>query len=284
LIIRPPIGVSGGDSVSFAAALILVAAQMAAGAAPPAGLPLAGEEAEAFLRTAEVVTLEEVDSQGITMPRKATLRDGERSHDAIFKTINSVHLREKLPRGKTLLRLKDSYKHEIAAYELDKLLGLGFIPPTVERKIDHETGSLGFWVHGAMTEWQRSKIKHIDPPDAAAFNNQRQSIQLFLQLIWDADYNNTSNILIDGNWKLYKIDASRAFYTDSKLRKPSELLRFPRGVLNRLEALTKPQLDSAMEPWLDKNQRESLWKRRTAILELAGKRVSENGEAATLFP
>ena len=39
-----------------------------------------------------------------------------------------------------LFNLKDHYKNEIAAYELDKLLGLGMVPPTVERKIGREWG------------------------------------------------------------------------------------------------------------------------------------------------
>ena len=32
----------------------------------------------------------------------------------------------------------ESYKSEIAAYELDKLLGLDMIPPTVERRVQGE--------------------------------------------------------------------------------------------------------------------------------------------------
>ena len=35
--------------------------------------------------------------------------------------------------GGVIVDFADSYKHEIASYELDKLLGTGLVPPTVER-------------------------------------------------------------------------------------------------------------------------------------------------------
>jgi hypothetical protein len=270
--------------VSIAPALIIVATQLAAGADSPTGLPLSGEEAERFLRTAEVVALIELDTDGVSGARRATLRVGDQSHDAIFKTIDAVLLKEKLPRGRTLLQLEDSYRHEIAAYELDKLLGLGLVPPTVERSIGGETGSLGLWVRGAISEWQRSEVRRLDPPDPASFNDQRQSIRLFRQLIWDADHNNSSNILIDASWRLYSIDASRAFHTEADLRRPGELLRFSRAFIDGLEALTRERLDEAMAPWLDQRQRDSLWMRRNAILVLARERVAEHGEAAVLYP
>jgi hypothetical protein len=39
----------------------------------------------------------------------------------------------------------ESYKSEIAAYELDKFLGLGMIPPTVERRVDGDVGAAVMW-------------------------------------------------------------------------------------------------------------------------------------------
>ena len=39
----------------------------------------------------------------------------------------------------------ESYKSEIAAYELDKLLGLGMIPPTVEKRVKGELGAAVMW-------------------------------------------------------------------------------------------------------------------------------------------
>jgi hypothetical protein len=257
--------------------------QTAPGAAQTPALPFTGEKAEVFLRTAEVVKLEEFDTKGITNPRKATLSDGEQPIEAVFKSIDIVHAKQKLSNGQTVFRLKDSYKHEIAAYELDKLLGLGIVPPTVERKIHRDVGSLTLWVQGTMTEWHRAKVAEIPPPDPQSWNDQMFIIRLFMQLTWDTDYNNISNLLIDGDWHIWKIDSSRAFRTDRELRREGTLTRFSRKVLASLEALTRERLDERLGPWLDGKQLDALWARRVRIIELAAERVAGRGEAAVLY-
>ena len=54
----------------------------------------------------------------------------------------------------------ESYRAEIAAYELDKLLGLSMVPPTVERKVKGETGSAQMWVDDVVL----LKTKDGTPP------------------------------------------------------------------------------------------------------------------------
>jgi hypothetical protein len=265
-------------------AFLMLALQTTPAAAQTPALPITGEEAEVFLRTAEVVKIEDFDSKGITKPRKATLSDGELTVDAVFKTIDTVHAKQKLSNGQTVFRLKDSYKHEIAAYELDKLLGLGIVPPTVERKIHRDTGSLSLWVYGTMSEWHRAKVAKIPPPNPQIWNNQMFVIRLFMQLTWDTDYNNISNLLIDTDWHIWKIDSSRAFRADRELRREGTLTRFSRQALAALGELSRERLDGRLGPWLDRKQLDALWARRERILELAAERVAERGEAAVLYP
>jgi hypothetical protein len=251
---------------------------------PPATGPcLVGAEAEQFLATAEIVDIEAYETKGITHPRRATLSAGERTCRAVFKDVEETHDREQLSTGKWLLNLKDSYKHEIAAWKLDQLLGLGLVPPCVERTVGRDTGALCMWVEGAMTEYERARVENITPPDVLSYNDQMHDIKLFMQLTWETDYNNTANILIDGNWKLYKIDSSRAFRTDAKLRREETLTRFRRNTLDALKSLTRASLDEALSPWLDRRQIDSLWKRRGRILDRAENLVKLQGEAAVLF-
>jgi hypothetical protein len=247
------------------------------------GLPLEGAAAEEFLRTAEVVSVKVFDTKGVTKPKKVELSDGERTCCAVFKTIDEYEPIKRFADGEAELRFSDSYEYEIAAYELDKLLGLSIVPPTVRRRINGEIGSLSLWIEGAMTEWERKKVRNINPPDTAAWNNQMYTIRLFLQLICDTDYKNVSNLLVTPDWKIYKIDASRAFRSHKELRKEKSLGRFSRPVLASLRALTREQLDANLGPWLSKAQVESLWVRRNLILELAERRVAELGEEAVLF-
>jgi len=266
-----------------AAVLAILALQGAAGAVSEAPTPLSREAAEMYLRTSEVVRLEEYDNRGITRPRKAVLSDGAHSLNAVFKDIDVTTPKTRTADGRTVFNLKDSYKHEIAAYELDKLLEIGIVPPTVERRIGRETGSLQFWIEGAMTEWQRKRVHQLTPPDVEAWNNQISTLKLFLQLIWDTDYNNISNILVDPDWKLWKIDSSRAFIATGKLRREASLNRFSRRLLRALDELDRAELESTLGPWLSRSQIAKLWQRQSRIVELAEERVTEFGEAAVLY-
>ena len=123
------------------------------------GLPLQGEAAETFLRTAEYVSKKGIKI-GITNPDQYTLTDGTRTLRAAWKTIDEFKRGiTSLQGGGVIVDFADSYKHEIAAYELDKLIGLHLVPPTVERTFGGRKGSLQLWVEGAMTEAERKKKK-----------------------------------------------------------------------------------------------------------------------------
>jgi hypothetical protein len=247
------------------------------------GLPLEGSEAEEFLKTAEILSVRNFETKGITRPKRVELNDGQTSCFAVFKTVDEYEPRKQFADGATELGFSDSYKYEIAAYELDKLLGLGIVPPAVERRIKGDTGSLSLWVEGAVTEWERLKVRDIHPPYAVAWNNQMYTVRLFLQLIYDTDFNNIANLLVTPDWKIYKIDSSRAFRTQKKLRRGEALNRFSRPVLEALRGLTKEELTTHLDPWLTKQQIKAVWARRGLILELADQRIAEHGEEAALY-
>jgi hypothetical protein len=212
------------------------------------------------------------------------MTDGERTCAAIFKTINEFDPRKSLGDGQVVLGFRDSYRNEIAAYELDKLLDLGIVPPCVGRTVRNEEGSMCLWVEGTMTEWERTQVRYIKAPDIEDWNRQMYTIRLFLQLIADIDYQNISNLLVDPDFKIYKIDATRAFGTDKELRNEEALERFSRAVLERLRALTLDDAKASLAPWLTKAQIKGVMARRDRILELAERRVREQGENAVLFP
>ncbi len=255
----------------------------AADTAPTWGLPLQDEEAEAFLKNAKVVSIRKLKSKAVTRPRKIELSDGERTYFAVFKTIDDYDPKREFADGQVELQFSDSYEYEIAAYQLDKLLGLGIVPPAVERRIKGEKGALSFWVEGAMTEWDRLMVKKIHPPDMIAWNHQMYTIRLFLQLIYDTDFNNLNNLLVTPDWKVYSIDASRAFRNYKELQQEEALHHFSRPVLAALQDLNFEELGAKLKKWLSKRQIEAIWARRTLILELAERRIAENGEENVLY-
>ena len=113
----------------------------------------------------------------------------------------------------------DSYKYNIAAYTLAEMLGIDdMLPVYVERKWKGEPGSLSWWLPVKMDEVERHRQK-LTPPDPDAWNNQMYKIRVFDQLVYDSDANLT-NVLIGEDWKIWRVDFTRAFRLQGKLRRP----------------------------------------------------------------
>jgi hypothetical protein len=114
------------------------------------------EQIKQFLLTAKVVKSEHT-KKGITDPWRLTLMDGTVTHDASFQSINEHQFKKELARG-TELNFVDSYKYNIAAYQLAELLGIeDRLPVYVERKWQGNAGSLSWWLPVKMDEVERHK-------------------------------------------------------------------------------------------------------------------------------
>jgi hypothetical protein len=267
--------------VCCTAVVLTLAGPLAGEEQKAAGLLLQGQEAEEFLRTARVVDREGI-GKGITRPERLTLTDDRRTLHGVWKTID-VHKagQQRMERGWEF-DFRDSWKSEVAAYELDKLLGLDLVPPTVERRIEGRVGSLQLWVEGALTEDDRAKRK-LAPPHLPRWNNQLHNVRLLHQLTYNTDFQNIRNVLIDAAFRVYAIDNSRAFRIQTQLMTPDDLQCFSRSVLEKLKTLDLPLLEEKLGPWLEKMQLEGLLARRDAILALVEKRIKQKGEGVVLF-
>jgi hypothetical protein len=266
----------------FVAACLLASFSITGTAQEPVALPLTGREAEEFLSTARVVGRRDV-GEGITSPERLDLSDGTRRLRAVWKTIDVHKFGVTNLTSGDEVDFRDSYRSEVAAYELDKILGFGLVPPTVERKIDGRTGSLQLWVEGALTEDRRKK-QGLEPSDPQTWNAQVFRLRLLNNLTYNTDYRNIRNVLVDGSFRVHAVDFSRAFRIQTKLIQPKDLDRFSRSALDRLAALDKATLKERLGRWLDDGQIRALLARRDAILELAQKRAAEKGEAAVFYP
>jgi len=260
---------------------LVLARPLGAAEQEPSGLPFEGTEAEEFLRTARVVSREPV-GEGITRPDRVTLTDGERTARALWKTID-VHKpgQQRMATGWDF-DFRDSWKNEVAAYELDKLLGLGLVPPTVGRSIDGRPGSLQLWIEKAMTEDGRIRRK-LQPPHLPRWNNQLHNVRLLHQLIHNTDFRNIRNVLADAKFRVYAVDNSRGFRVQKELMAPEDLQCFSRTVLEKLRALDLPLVEEKLGPWVSRMQLEGLFARRDLILALADQRVKEKDESTVLF-
>jgi len=237
-----------------------------------------------FLTTAEVVSKPvDFDDFAITSPRRLELARGDLTFRAIFKDENTLHRGTfRFGDGREVSMIRDSYQHEIAAFELARMLGLDMVPACVERKLYNRKGSLCLWVEGAMTESER-KNKGLEPPDRRQFNEQMYSIRLFQQLISDQDFSNIRNILVDPYFRIYKVDASMAFYSESTLIDQLQPPVYSREFLAALGALDRDLVFQRLEPSLTKREIKSLWDRRGKIIDRADSLVREYGEDKILY-
>ncbi len=239
--------------------------------------------AEAFLKEAEVVSMEPL-GEGVTQSSKAVLSNGATTAAAVWKTIDEFRPVMRFDDGgPPELGFRDTYKSEIAAYELDRLLELGRVPPTVPRTIRKRQGSLQLWLTGCISEAERRRAGK-KPTDALRWFREVARSRAFLQLVGDADHQNQSNLLVDPEFRIYVIDSSRAFRTHKDVLDSDSLTRFSRQQLDALRALDESTLETRLGQWLSKGQRASLLKRRDRILERAAELVAERGPEAVLLP
>lgn len=253
---------------------------LAGGAAPTLAERTAGDlEREDFLRQAEIGKLRTIEI-GVTSSSRATLSLGGVSHDAHIQRIDA-HLRRFRTPKRTYANFRDSYKYNIAAYRLDRLLDLNMVPVSVERKVRGDRAAVTWWVDDVLMMEVDRRRDGIHPPDVARWNDQLYQARVLNQLAYNADPN-MGNILITTDWRLWLIDFTRAFLSHRRLEDPELLVRIDRRVLEGLRRLSFETLRRETAPYLSQPQMRAVMARRDAILEVFAARIAADGEAAVV--
>jgi hypothetical protein len=247
--------------------------------APAPDQPLGCAEMEQFLRTARIVSQREIPV-GITVPKRATLDDGTRRHDASIQVTEVRKPVYEMTRS-TEVNFRDSWQFNVAGYELAKMLGLNMVPPYIERKVNGQSASVSWWIDDAMMERDRVR-KKLQSPQPERWNDEMYAARVFHQLIHETDPNQT-NLLIAKDWRIWMIDFSRAFRLSKTLRNPKSLVRIDRRLLARLRELTKPALQERLGRWLGSAEIEALLARRDRIVGHFDEAVGRWGESPILY-
>jgi len=241
---------------------------------------LTKEQIKQFLLTAKVVRSQE-SKKGITHPLRLTLSDSTITHDASFQTVDEHKAVMPLSSG-TEIGFVDSYKYNIAAYALSELIGMDdMLPVYVERKWGGKVGSLSWWLPVKMDEVERHH-QNLTPPDPDAWNNQMYKIRVFDQLVSDSDPNLT-NVLIGEDWKIWRIDFTRAFRLNKELKAPNDLVRCDRQLLEKLKALDAKTLTEKTKNYLTKEEVNAVMARRDKIVAQFQKMIAEKSEKEVLY-
>lgn len=242
---------------------------------------LTKEQIKQFLLTAKVVKSQWA-KKGITGTQRLTLSDGTITHDASFQSIDEHKTEKQLASGVTELNFVDSYKYNIAAYALAELLGVeDMLPVYVERKWKGEPGSLSWWLPVNMDEAERVK-QQIYAPDTDEWNKQMYKVRVFDQLVYDNDPNLT-NVVIGEDWKIWRVDFTRAFRTNKNLRNPKDLVRCDRQLFEKLKALDGNELAEKTKHYLNKDETKAVMARRDKIVAQFQKLIAEKGENEVLY-
>ncbi|MBZ5497375.1 MAG: hypothetical protein LAP85_13310 [Acidobacteriia bacterium] len=244
---------------------------------------LSEEQMREFLLNAKVLKAKNTP-KGVTSPFQLTLSDGNITHDAAFQRINEYKMVMEFGDGHKEMNFHDSYKYDIAAYELAKLLGLGdMMPVTVERKWRGDSGAMSWWLPVTMDEATRLK-KKIEPPDVDAWNKQMYKKRIFGELVYDTDPNLT-NVLISADWHLWMIDFSRAFRIYKELRDSKNVTesKCERQLLERLRKLDRNEFAQRTKGLLTKDEIDGVMARRDKIVAIYEGLIAKKGEKEVLY-
>jgi hypothetical protein len=164
---------------------------------------------------------------------------------------------------------------ELAAYEIDKLMGLDMVPPTVPRLVEGQQGAITFWVNGVRVYRDAQEI-----PNTPQWSRQISRMKLYDSLIGN-NGRNLANMIVDQNDNLLLIDHTRAFSSDRTLKDPPS--QFDRRLVEKLKALDTPQSRRHLKSVLGDDEIASLMARRDGLVAHLQKLIIERGESAVMF-
>jgi len=262
------------------ASIVSVLVALAVPAAAQSEKPLWSNrtELEHFLKKAKITERKKI-GKGVTNPEKVTLElDGVVRH-AVYKRVDKKH---------------DSWRNEVAAYELDKLLGLGMVPPTVKRSIRGRKGCLQLWVTGTVMFDFEDEF-----PDIKRWHEQVSVMWLFDDLIANID-RHLNNAMVSPDYRLMLIDNSKTFryqktllndlngagtgtharfwgvdYDASRERYPT---LYPPELIERLRSISHKELKETLKKFVWGRNRKLVEERLGLILE----RIDEMGRSAVV--
>ena len=157
---------------------------------------------------------------------------------------------------------------ELAAYRLDRVLGLGLVPATVAREIDGKAGAL---------QWRPDQTIGMAQATAGAAGGTPwcdTTAQIELLYAWDALIGNGGRTEASlewtaQDWILLASDHRFAFAasTDAPAHLEGRALRIGPELCRRLEALDAGKLRGALEGAASARERNALLRRRDRMVK-----------------
>jgi hypothetical protein len=243
------------------------------------------EKWDDFLQNAEITGQEQPfsDQEAVTRPWKLTLEKDGITKNALWKNC------EGRMRG-----FVENWRWEIAAYRLDRHLGVNMVPSTVERRFQNNLGSCQLWVNSKMSLKDKYE-QDIKTPSYKVFSWNRA---LYLQRAFDNlianEDRHQNQFLITEDWRMILIDHSRSFRTSGKFAKsliydekykegPRLMKQLPRTFVEKLKSLDHESIKGVVGEYLTDKEIECVLIRRDLILKWLDKEIKKEGEDKVLY-
>ena len=228
------------------------------------------QQFEEFLRTAEIERTASV-STGVLGIKRAYFKPGSLAGSAALRSI----------RPGRYDGFWESYKGDLAAYKLDRLLDLDMVPPTVERRYNGDMVSVQLWAEDMkmLSEVQKQNLR---PANLEPYNFQLRRQKVFHNLVGNIDPNQ-GNILFDPAWNVILVDFSRAFTNTQTLT--FEATSIDRLFLDRIKALDRATLKREIgDSFVEGGAVDALLARRDLILRAFDKVAKLKGASQVFLP
>lgn len=227
-------------------------------------------EVEAVLRDSEILSSEFIGT-GITKPKRLELRSDTGTVTASFKYEDTNPGLERA--GRYLSRKhneSDRFQYDIAAYELDRMLGLEMVPVGVLRDIDDQSGAVIAWLPDTINE--RDRMEEELPFDSACAKEEQYRLRfIFDVLTYNEDRNLTNILWTKDDYMLRFIDHSLAFRSTEK--RPHQYrkvtLRLSDLFRKQLADLNEDNVSQRLGSYLHPRQIEAILARRDMIIRQA---------------
>jgi hypothetical protein len=225
----------------------------------------------------------EPTERGVAEVEEIVLENEEIRFRAAFR---SVDVTKRVAQSGSMKRRPKEYRDaaifESAAYALSELLGIGRVPPVVERSVGKKDGTVQIWMEETLPEVVLVERGILEPPDALRWARQKQIMYVFDNLIANTD-RNQGNLLIDRSWNIWLIDHTRAFKRSSSLIYEDKIMGCERRLWQSLLEIDDETIRQRVEPYLESQEISNLLRRRKKLVSYIEKLIKKRGEGAVLF-
>jgi len=240
------------------------------------------EDVEKWLTEGKIIKSEEI-GEGVTEPKRLFLKAGENELSGVWKN----------PKG-FKNGVLEGWQYEIAAYQMDKLLGLDMVPPTVKRRYNRNEGSLQFWIEGTISDEDRQASGMQMPASHMhEWENRIYLMRAFDSIIANDD-RTQQNIRYTKDWRTILIDHSRSFRSTKEhtknlifgkngLKETLTFRRLPRKFVENVRALNFDQIKDAVGIYLTKREINAVLSRKDIFLIEIDEMIKEQGEDTVLY-